>query len=457
MNSSTFYFFILYTLLLIYIHQISAYINNGNRVHNKVSYVGNKIIYETTFEGKHELLFTLLNNIHSEVLNGYSVYISCPNIASIKTLHLPRGLYIFLFFKLGKINSKVANEILSGVLLKFYNFRYIFNFSSSREFQTLASLDISGFNTNLVKQINRYSLKDNIFWFIPNIKPFHINNSSLQYIYLPLISECSDINFYLKSNTVNIPIVDSRFASVQWITYVDQISQEWKTNTTWTTFGTKINTDLISGYSQGSFCNFKKLRVIRTLYGKGLHRNLETEVELIDSPLIEDKILVLDIFPKEYFINLYEILDSLRNTNTSCNLIYPYHRVDTEISSEKSGAIIITSFCKKSLLPIHLRYQSPCKGCSYKEATFFNPTVALFKYNPSDNKLLHCIVPEYSYSFILNGTFKFQDEASVIKLNIPVGNTMHLNYVYFSTTFMILLTSVISVISIKRYKLEFSS
>ncbi|KAL7069086.1 hypothetical protein ACR3K2_03430 [Cryptosporidium serpentis] len=457
MDSSIFYFFLLYILLLTYIHRSLAYTNNENGVHNKVSYVGNKIIYETTFEDKHELLFTLLNNIHSEVLNGYSVYISCPDIASIKTIHLPRGLYIFLFFKLGKINSKVANEILSGVLFKLYNLRHIFDFSSSIEFQTLASLDISGFNTNLVKKFNSYSLKDNLFWFIPNIKPFHINNSSLQYIYLPSVNECSGINFYLKSNIVNIPIVNSKFASVQWTTYVDQRNQEWKTNTTWTTFRTKINTDLISDYSQGSFCNFKKLRVIRTLYGEGLHRNLETEVELIDPPLIEDKILVLDIFPKEYFINLYEILDSLKNINASCNLIYPYHRIDTEISSEKSGAIIIINFCKKSLLPIHLRYQPPCKACSYREAAFFNPTVALFKYNPSNNKLLHCIVPEYSYSFVLNRTFKFQDEASVIKLNIPVGNTMHLNYVYFLTTFMILLASVISVISIKKYKSEFSS
>ncbi|XP_665424.1 multi-pass transmembrane protein [Cryptosporidium hominis TU502] len=207
-------------------------------------------------------------------------------------------------------------------------------------------------------------------------------------------------------------------------------------NNKWTT---KITSFTINKNNTGKNCESGNLEVVRKLSGSGFHWNLETE--LIN---FENTPILLDSFNREIFVDIDEI--SQRNEKKVDGILVPLHPVHIERPSEESDSSMLLSIGKSSDVPIHARYQSACNGCNFKTVKIGFPSIVI--YEESVDK--HCLIPKLRFEIAPNQNVKTGSSQEIV-INIPVGNSKDINYVFIATILTIIITTVTTGISIKRY------
>ncbi|KAH8739336.1 hypothetical protein FG386_000308 [Cryptosporidium ryanae] len=374
-----------------------------------------------------------LHNSSSDCLSWYTILFN-PSEHQISFIpSFPSGL--FIFFK-GKNECNLYKSILD-LILSLPNFDQIFNTENILPTKLYSIEDIFYVLNTVYERENLINILSNVNIFSPDHSElFSTEDEELKYVNIPLKNYGQLIS--MQQSKILFGISDS----LESINYLKRVSvfnsskKDWKTNVTVSKF---------IKFDSKEQC-IKDFEVIRKLDGSGYHWNYETKV-ITKRDL--NSFVLFDVLPREVFLDIDEITQKNGDIKEIDGKIIPLHPVHIERPSDESRSSLLLSFGYKSVVPIHMRYQSACSGCNYKEVKLINPNLIVNASQKFKDNTCVYYTSELKASHKGN-ILKVNQEGGVI-IRVPVGNSDDINYVFIATLIFTILTTTTLGFSIIKY------
>lgn len=386
-----------------------------------------------TFDISANKFYDVVNKDFDDCINWYSVIFSSNNFGPLIVPSLPNGL--FIFFSKKKKNGCDIDDEFKERFLSIPKINLGFDTSVIQKSTKLYSKEEMRFELNKAnKEIYLEILSQSNLFTPDHPELFSLEGEELSYIHFPQLYvnqkiEKELLNSLFELDSFNIPIISLRRLSIK-----DSFKNTWEAKITFT----KMNrSDLEEN------CKYGNLEVVRRLNGSGFHWSIETKINNFEN---ENTPMMLDLFNREIFLDIDEI--SQRNEIKDDGVLVPLHPVHIERPSEESSGSLLLSIGKSSSIPIHARYQSACSGCNYKTAILGFPSIIIFEKHPGNH---YCLVPNMKLEITQNENVKIGSSQKEIIINVPVGNSQDISYVFIVTIFTMIITTVTTGISIKKY------
>ncbi|CUV06652.1 unnamed protein product [Cryptosporidium hominis] len=420
------YYIELFVFFIALFSELDAYSGSFTKLEDFGS-KGYKVATET-FNVTANAFYTNVEKELNECVNWYSVIFTSRSFGQLIIPSLPNGL--FIFFSKKKAIKCNKDEKIKEYFLSIPNINLGFDISVINNFTKLYSKEEITYELNKVNKQFYFDILSKSNPFTPNHPEFFsLEGEELTYIHFPHLEVENKILKKLLQCMFELDLINSQTLSL--LRFSNKHS-----NNKWTT---KITSFTINKNNTGKNCESGNLEVVRKLSGSGFHWNLETE--LIN---FENTPILLDSFNREIFVDIDEI--SQRNEKKVDGILVPLHPVHIERPSEESDSSMLLSIGKSSDVPIHARYQSACNGCNFKTVKIGFPSIVI--YEESVDK--HCLIPKLRFEIAPNQNVKTGSSQEIV-INIPVGNSKDINYVFIATILTIIITTVTTGISIKRY------
>ncbi|KAJ1613085.1 putative signal peptide-containing protein [Cryptosporidium canis] len=377
--------------------------------------------------------FNQINQDFDDCINWYSVFFSSGESGQRIVPSIPNGLFI-LFSKKRRdgcnIDQEFRDRFLSIPILN-----AVFDTSAVRSFTKLYSKKEMDFELSKIDKAIYLKTLSKLNIFAPNHPEFFsMEDEELSYIHFPQLDigktvENESLRGIFELESTNIPIVSLLRISIH-----NHFKDIWETKMTLT----KIEEDA----SEGN-CKYGNFEIVRRLNGSGFHWNLETEIINFEG---NSTPIMLDLFSRELFLDIDEI--SQKNEIRDDGILVPLHPVHIERPSEESDSSLLLSIGRLSNIPIHARYQSACNGCNYKTAILRFPSIIILG---RDSESRYCLVSNMKFEVKQSENVRIGGSQREIIINIPVGNSKDIGYVFIITICTIIITTFTTGISIKRY------
>lgn len=374
-----------------------------------------------------------VNQDFDDCINWYYVILSSNTFGPLIVPSIPKGLFIF-FSKKRKSGCNIDN-MFKERFLSIPKINIGFDTSVINKFTKLYSEEEMSFELNKINMTMYLDVLSKSNLFTPEHPEFFsLEGDELSYIHFPQLDvdqkiEKELLNSLFELDSSSIPIISLRRLSIK-----NNFKNAWETKIMLTKM---VESDL------NEKCKYGNLEVVRRLNGSGFHWSIETEIINFEGG---NTPMMLDLFNREIFFDIDEI--SQQNERKNDGILVPLHPVHIERPSEESDSSLLLSIGKLSSIPIHARYQSACNGCNYKAAILRFPSVFIFE-EGTDNH--YCLVPNMRLEVTQNKNVKVSSSQKEIIIDIPVGNSQDIGYVFIATIFTIIITTVTTGISIKKY------
>ncbi|KAH8584284.1 multi-pass transmembrane [Cryptosporidium sp. chipmunk genotype I] len=384
-----------------------------------------------TFDVYTNTFYSKVNEKFNECINWYSVVFSSISFGPLITPSLPDGL--FVFFSKKKTSKCNINEKIKEHFLSIPNINLGFDTSVVNKFTKLYSKEEISYELNKLNKEIYLDILSKSNPFTPNHPEFFsLEGEELAYIHFPQLEIENQILKELLLGLFELNSISSTTISLLRLSVRGHTKNKWKT---------RVTSLSIDESSSKEHCKYGDLEVVRKLNGSGFHWNLETEIiNFKNTPIL------LDSFNREIFVDIDEIYQM--NERNADGISLPLHSVHIERPSEESDGVLLLSIGKSSSVPIHARYQSACNGCNFKTAVIGFPSIVIYLKEPGAN---YCLIPKLRFEIAPNRNVKIGSSQKEIIINIPVGNSKDINYVFIATIFTIIITTVTTGVSIKRY------
>ncbi|KAK6588072.1 hypothetical protein RS030_71043 [Cryptosporidium xiaoi] len=408
------------SLLLIVVDSTNLYFQTYNEKHKAETEV---------FEIRSE---NILHNDSNDCLSWYTIVFSPSDNELSYIPSFPPGLFIFFKSKEKCNFDKSIVDLVLGLpdYDKFFNTENILPtkiYSIEDVFYILNSGYDREHFTKILSSANIFSPD--------NSELFSHEGEELKYVNIPLNNY---VKFISREQTYILFGISDSIESINYLkraSVFDGSKKEWKTSVTVSKF---IESDSNEG------CN-KSFTVTRKITGSGYHWNYETKVV---SNRDIDSFVLLDVLPREVFLDIDEITQKNGDIKGINGKLVPLHPVHIERPSDESRSSLLLSFGYQSRVPIHMRYQSACTGCNYKEVKLVTPS--LITNNSKNFKSDTCIY--YTSELQTSHTKNVErGQEGEIKIKVPVGNSDDINYVFFATLILMVLTTTTLGLSIIKY------
>ncbi|OII73121.1 uncharacterized protein cubi_02352 [Cryptosporidium ubiquitum] len=375
--------------------------------------------------------YSKVNEELNNCIDWYSVIFFSNNFGFSIVPSLPNG--IFIFFSKKKTSKCDVNEKFKKHFLSIPKINMGFDTSVVNKFTKLYSEGEIIDGLNEVNKVIYLDILSKSNPFTPNHPEFFsLKGEELAFIYFPHLEVENKILKELLASLFELNSFNTSTLSLHRLSIMDHFSNRWETT---------ITSIKIGESKEGDSCEYGNLEVVRRLSGSGFHWNLETEIIHFENTPV-----MIDSFNREIFLDIDEIFQ--RNERKVDGILIPLHPVHIERPSEESDSSLLLSIGKSSNIPIHARYQSACNGCNFKTLVIGFPSIIIYEEDLGDK---YCLVPNFRFEITPNQNVKIGKSQKEIIINIPVGNSEDINYVFIATIFTIIITTVATGVSIKKY------
>ncbi|KAK9172052.1 PIG-X / PBN1 family protein [Cryptosporidium meleagridis] len=422
------YYIEIFVLFIALFSELDAYSGSFTELEDLASKGYN--VATKTFNVTSNAFYTKIEKELNECVNWYSVVFTSSSFGKLIIPSLPNG--IFIFFSKKKINKCNKDGKIKEHFQSIPNINLGFDISVINNFTKLYSEEEITYELNKVNKQLYLDILSKSNPFTPNHPEFFsLEGEELTYIHFPHLEVENKVLKKLLQGMFELDLINSQTLSLLRLSIKNHSNM-------WTT---KITSFTINENNTEKNCKNGDLEVVRKLSGSGFHWNLETELINFESTPI-----LLDSFNREIFVDIDEI--SQRNEKKVDGVLVPLHSVHIERPSEESDSLMLLSIGKSSNVPIHARYQSACNGCNFKTVTIGFPSIFIYD---KESVKKDCLIPKSRFEIVPNQNVKMGSSQKEIVINIPVGNSKDINYVFIATVLTIIITTVTTGISIKRY------